>query len=298
MSDDVTGDLARLLAEAPRSPRRVVCLTEETTETLYRLDAGDLVVGVSGYTVFPPEARAKPKVSAFTTARIDEILSLRPDLVLGFSDLQAHIARELIQRGVAVLIFNQRSIAEILQMVRVLGGIVDRTQQAHAIVDELTPGLEQVAAAAAVLSRRPRVFLEEWNDPLITGIRWWPELVEIAGGTDICADRRDARSARQRVVEPEHIAELNPDAVIASWCGKKVSRRQIVERPGWSRVAAVKEDQLYEIKSAYVLQPGPIALSAGLRQVARIIEAVSKRERLPKMRSDDLRRADGEQSNR
>ena len=292
MDDTSPLSIDRLLDAAPRHPRRIVCLTEETTDTLYRLGAGDRVVGVSGYTVFPPEARAKPRISAFTSARIDKILELNPDLVLGFSDLQAGIASELIERGVPVCVFNQRSIAGILQMIGALGGIVDRSEEAAALVEELAKHLREVASRAATRATRPRVFLEEWNDPLISGIRWWSELVEIAGGTDICRDVRDAQAASGRVVRPEDIAGRDPELVIASWCGKKASERLIVERPGWQDVTAVRNDQLYELKSAYILQPGPVALTDGLRQLEAIVSAVATRQTLPRRRVGELRSAE------
>jgi iron complex transport system substrate-binding protein len=285
--------LEALLTAAPPYPRRVVCLTEETTETLYRIGAGDLVVGVSGYTVRPPEAREKPKVSAFLTAKFDEILALAPDLVLGFSDLQADLAAELVRRGVPVHVFNQRSVAEILQAIRVVGALVGRAEPAARLAKEMTANLRRVAASAAALPRRPRVFFEEWHDPLISGIRWVAELVEIAGGDDVCPEARASQGAKGRIFDPAEIARRDPDVVIASWCGRKASRAAIVARPGWADVRAVRDDQLYEVKSTYILQPGPAALTDGIDQVARIVAAVSRGERLPRRREGELRRADG-----
>jgi iron complex transport system substrate-binding protein len=284
--------LERLLAHAPRHPRRVVCLTEETAEVLYRIGAGDLVVGVSGYTVRPPQARTKPKVGAFVTVKYDVIESLAPDLVLGFSDLQADLAAELVRRGFAVHVFNQRSVAEILQAVRVTGALVGRSEAADALAEELAANLRRHAAAAEALPRRPRVFFEEWNEPLICGIRWVSELLEIAGGDDVCRDRRASHDARGRIVDPTEIARCDPEVVIASWCGRKALREPILARPGWAEVAAVRSDQLYEVKSTYVLQPGPAALTDGIDQLARIVEAVARGERLPRKREGDLRRAD------
>jgi iron complex transport system substrate-binding protein len=282
-------DLAALLAEAPPHPHRIVCLTEETTETLYRAGAGELVVGVSGFTVRPPEARRKPRVSSFLSADAERILALRPDLVVGFSDLQADIARDLVRRGVAVLVTNQRSVAEILQTIRAVTAAVGRAEAGEALAAELEAGLRAVAEAGAALPRRPRVFFEEWPDPLIAGIRWVSELVELAGGDDVCAEARASHAARGRIYDPAEIARRAPEVVIASWCGKKARREAIVSRPGWSGVPAVRDDQLYEVKSTIVLQPGPAALTDGVAALARIVAAASRGERLPEHRTEDLR---------
>jgi iron complex transport system substrate-binding protein len=264
--------LEDLLGAAPRYPERIVCLTEETTETLYRIGAGDLVVGVSGYTVRPPEARRKPKVSTFLDAEFDKILALRPDLVIGFSDLQADLGRELAKRGVPVAIFNQRSIAEILQTVRVTGAIVGRAEEADRLAGALEAHVREVGARAAELSRRPRVFFEEWLDPLISGIRWCSELVEVAGGDDVCAAAtRSQQGAQGRNFDPAENARRDPEIVIASWCGRKVDKRKIVAREGWDRVTAVRDDRIHEIKSALILQPGPAALTDGLDAIAAIL---------------------------
>jgi iron complex transport system substrate-binding protein len=284
-------NLDLLLASAPRYPERIVCLTEETTEVLYRIGAGDRVVGVSGYTVRPPEARRKPKVSAFVTAKFDAVLDLRPDLVLGFSDLQADIASELVRRGVAVHVFNQRSLAEILQAVRVVGALVGLAGPAEALADELAANLRRHAALAAALPRRPRVFFEEWHDPLISGIRWVTELVEVVGGEDVCPEVRGEQGAKGRVHDPAEVARRDPEVVVASWCGRKALRDRIVARPGWDAVTAVREDQLYEVKSTYILQPGPAALTDGVDQLARIVRALAHGERLPRRHPTDLRRA-------
>lgn len=283
--------LDELLAGAPPHPRRVVCLTEETTETLYRIGAGDLVVGVSGFTVRPPEARRKPRISSFLDADFERILSLRPDLVVGFSDLQADIARELVRRGVPVLVTNQRSVAEILQAVRAVTAMVGRAGEGAALAGELEAGLRRVAERAAGLPRRPSAFFEEWPDPLIAGIRWVSELLEIAGADDVCREARESQAARGRIFEPAEVARRDPEIAIASWCGKKASRERIAGRPGWSRVRAVAQDRLYEVKSALILQPGPAALTEGLAQLARIVEAAVRGEELPAPRPGDLRRA-------
>jgi iron complex transport system substrate-binding protein len=286
-------DPAALLALAPPHPRRVVSLTEETTETLYRIGAGELVVGVSGFTVRPPEARRKPKVSTFLTADADAIVALRPDLVVGFSDLQADVARDLVRRGVPVLITNQRSVAEILQTIRLVTAAVGRGEDGARLAAALEAGLLQVAAEAASLPRRPRAFFEEWPDPLISGIRWVSELIELAGGEDVCAETRGSQAAQGRIKAPEEVARRDPEVVIASWCGKKARREAIVGRPGWGEVRAVREDQLYELPSAVILQPGPAALEDGVRALAAILAAVARGEKLPAAREGDLRRPPG-----
>ena len=252
-------------------PSRIVCLTEETTETLYLLGEGDRVVGVSGYTVRPPEARQKPKVSAFINARFDKIEALRPDLVLAFSDLQADIARELIRRGYPVYTFNQRSVAEILQMVRIVGALVGRADAGDALARRLEAGLEEIRARAALFEVRPRVFFEEWDEPLISGIRWVEELIDIAGGDGIFPELRDKALGKDRIADPAAVIARNPDVIVASWCGKAMKKRTIVERPGWNRVNAVRDDAIHEIKSTYILQPGPASLTEGVRQLHEII---------------------------
>jgi iron complex transport system substrate-binding protein len=286
-------NVEHLLAMAPPYPRRVVCLTEETTETLYRIGAGDLVVGVSGFTVRPPEARRKPRVSSFIDADFERILALRPDLVIGFSDLQADIARELARRGVPVLVTNQRSVAEILQTVRAVTAMVGRGEEGEALARALEAQLIRVADEAAVLPRRPRVFFEEWPDPLIAGIRWVSELLEIAGAVDVCVESRSSQAAKGRVYDPADVATRNPEVVIASWCGRKARRERISSRPGWDRVRAVRDDQLYEVKSSIILQPGPAALTDGLDELARIVAAAARGEQLPAKREGELRTAAG-----
>jgi iron complex transport system substrate-binding protein len=248
-------------------PRRIVCLTEETTETLYLLGQGDRVVGVSGYTVRPPEARQKPKVSAFINAKFDKIEALKPDLVLTFSDLQADLAAELVKRGIAVVSFNQRSVAEILQMIRMLGGLVGCQSAAEQLADNLSADLERIRDAASRFSARPRTFFEEWDEPLISGIRWVEELVEIAGGTPMFPELASASLARDRIVDPAEVARRDPEVIFASWCGKKMKKATIVGRPGWDKVGAVRNDRIYEIKSTYILQPGPASLTDGVRQL-------------------------------
>ena len=283
--------IAAMLTSAPRYPERIVCLTEETTEILYSLGAGDRVVGISGFTVRPKEARQKPKVSSFLDANFERILELKPDLVLGFSDLQADLARELIKRGVPVYTFNQRSLAEILQTVRVVGALAGLAKEAEALAETLKANLERHAREAQALPRRPRVFFEEWHEPLISGIRWCSELVELVGGEDVCAETRSQQGAKGRIFEPTEVARRDPEVVIASWCGRKASEKLIRARPGWSEVSAVKNDQLYEVKSTLILQPGPAALTDGVAEVARIVAAAARGEHLPRPRAGDLRRA-------
>ncbi|MBV9746198.1 MAG: ABC transporter substrate-binding protein [Acidobacteriia bacterium] len=232
----------------------------------------DRIVGISGFTARPPEARrTKPKVSAFTSAKFDQILALEPDLVIGFSDLQAEIARELIARGVNVLVFNQRSVEEILDTILAVARLVGAQERGLALVVELRYGLDAIRRSASSLPRRPAVFFEEWNEPLISGIRWVDELVEIAGGSPIFPELRACPHAKGRIVGPSAVLERNPEVVIASWCGRKVNKDAIRARPGWRQIRHV-----YEIKSTYILQPGPAALTDGVRQLHSIIAEVAE----------------------
>lgn len=281
-----------LLGHAPRTPERIVCLTEETTEILYAIGEGHRVVGVSGYTLRPKEARKKPKVSSFLDANFDRILELKPDLVLGFSDLQKDLARELIERGVPTYVFNQRSIAEILQTIVVVSGLVGAQDRGLALAQSLEKRLRSIAETSAKLPRRPRVFFEEWPDPLIANIRWVGELVEIAGGDDLGKATREEQGAKGRFADAEAIAAKDPEVIIASWCGKKAQPDVIRSRAGFASTTAVSQDQLYEIKSVYILQPGPAALTEGVNQLARIIAAVANGEHAGPPRKNSLRRAD------
>jgi len=253
-------------------PRRIVCLTEETVETLYLLGEQDRIVGISGYVVRPPQARReKPRVSAFTSAKIDKILALEPDLVLTFSDLQADIVADLIRQGVAVHAFNHRTVAGILDMMRMVGAIVGAEVKAAEIVTEMQSRLDDARRAAAVLDRHPRVFFEEWDDPLISGIGWVSELVGIAGGIDVFPDRARQSAAKDRIVSPADVVAAAPDIIIGSWCGKKFQPAMVRARPGFVLVPAVRNDQLHEIKSSLILQPGPAALTDGLARIQTII---------------------------
>ena len=254
-----------------RYPSRIVCLTEETTETLYLLGQGDRIVGVSGYTVRPPEARLKPKVSAFISAKFDAIEALKPDLVLAFSDLQADLAAELVRRGLNVVVFNQRSVAEILQMIAMLGGLIGCQRQAEQLAARLGSDLDSLREAGSRLPQRLRVFFEEWDEPLISGIRWVEELVEIAGGAPIFPELANAGLARDRIVDPLEVARRDPQVIFASWCGKRVKKATIRSRPGWGATSAVRDDRIFEIKSTNILQPGPASLTDGVRQMHAIL---------------------------
>lgn len=252
-------------------PRRVVCLTEETTETLYLLGEGDRVVGISGYTVRPPEARRKPKVSSFLHARYEKIEALEPDLVLAFSDLQAEITTELVKRGHTVFTFNQRSIGEILQMIRVLGAVVGVSAKAEALAQALDAGLDDIRRSAARFPRRPRVYFEEWDDPLISGIRWVEELVEVAGGDPIFPDLRSAALGKDRIVTADRVIAAAPEVFIGSWCGKPVRKDKVRARRGWEQVPCIRDNRIYEVKSTFILQPGPAALTEGVRQLHGVL---------------------------
>ena len=254
-------------------PRRIICLTEETVETLYLLGEETRIVGISGYVVRPARARReKPRVSAFTSADIPKILALEPDLVLTFSDLQADIAAALIRAGIEVHAFNQRSIAQILDMIITLGALVGATPRADRLAGELAAAVEAARLDAARLPRRPKVYFEEWDDPMISGIGWVSELVEAAGGIDIFADRAGCKAAKDRIVAPQDVIARAPEIIIGSWCGKKFQPQRVAKRPGFAGVPAVRDGALYEIKSPLILQPGPAALTEGLAALQAIIE--------------------------
>ncbi len=245
-------------------PERIVCLTEETVETLYLLGEQRRIVGVSGYAVRPPGVRKeKPRVSAFTSADIPKIVALEPDLILTFSDLQAEIAAELVREGYAVHAFNQRDIAGILAMIRMVGALVGASAAAEDLAESYEKRLAGIASATRA-RRRQKVYFEEWDDPLISGIGWVSELIEIAGGEDVFPHLRTQKAAKDRIVAPEDVIAAAPELILASWCGKKVVIDRIRQRPGWSAVPAVREGRIVEIKSPLILQPGPAALTAGL----------------------------------
>lgn len=254
-------------------PQRIVCLTEETTETLYLLGEERRIVGISGFTVRPPRARReKPRVSAFTSAKIDRIMGLAPDLVLGFSDLQADIAAQLIREGVDVRVFNQRSVDEILSMVRGLGGMIGCQGKAEVLAAELETGVDAVRQSASRLVRRPRVYFEEWDDPLISGIQWVSELIQIAGGDNCFPELAGKPLGRDRIIpDPDEVIRREPDIIIGSLCGKKFRPERVAERPRWASLPAVRNGHVAEVKSAIILQPGPAALTDGLGELHKIV---------------------------
>ena len=260
-------------------PQRIVCLTEEPTEVLYALGEEQRIVGISGFTVRPPRARKeKPKVSAFTSAKIDEILKLQPDFVVGFSDIQADIARELIKAGVEVWISNHRSVAGIIDYIRRLGALVGAHARADAYARRAEAHLVDVAEAASALPRRPRVYFEEWDEPLISAIQWVAELIRIAGGDDVFPERAEQSLARNRILaDPHEVVRRAPDIIFGSWCGKKFRPDRVAARAGWDAIAAVRDGELHEIKSPIILQPGPAALFDGLDAMHRVIAAWAAR---------------------
>jgi iron complex transport system substrate-binding protein len=254
-------------------PERIVCLTEETVETLYLLGEERRIAGISGYVVRPPHARReKPRVSAFTSADIPKILGLRPDLVLTFSDLQADIAAELIRNGIDVHAFNQRSVTEILDMIRTLGALVDATDRASTLVKSLAKGLADARERASQLRQNPKVYFEEWDNPMISGIKWVSELIDFAGGRDIFAELSGCKQAKERIVTTEEIIRREPEIIIGSWCGKKFRPEKVATRSGFECLPAVCRGAIHEIKSSLILQPGPAALTDGLSALQDIIE--------------------------
>ena len=256
-------------------PQRIICLTEETVETLYLLGAQDRIAGITGYTARPPKARKeKPRVSAFTSAKIPKILALKPDLVLGFSDLQADIAAELIRHGVEVYVFNQRDVVGTLKMIRTLGRLVGREEEASQLAAVYETRIATMRAEVAEWKRKPTVYFEEWYDPIISGIGWVSELIEIAGGSDCFGELAVHQDAKNRIIaDQEDVISRDPDIIIGSWCGKRFHPQKVAERPGWKDIKAVKTESVFEIKSANILQPGPAALSDGLDQLHTIILA-------------------------
>lgn len=257
-------------------PQRIVCLTEETVETLYLLGEQDRIVGISGTTKRPMEARRdKPRISTFTTVQTEKVLELKPDLVFGFSDIQADVARELIAAGLDVFIYNHRSVDEILEMVRMVARIIGEEEKGLSLANELAGNLDDVRRSAAELSHRPRVYFEEWFDPLISGIQWVSELIAIAGGEDIFPElARSALATGRIVADPDEVVGRRPDVIIGSWCGKKFKPDKVRARSGWDQIPAIQNDHLYEIDSADILQPGPAALTDGVRQLHEIMEEV------------------------
>lgn len=257
-----------------RYPQRIVCLTEETTETLYLLGEQERIVGISGFTVRPPEARKeKPKVSAFTSAKIGKIIDLEPDLVLGFSDLQADIAADLVKAGIEVHVFNHRSVEEILNMIVQLGALVGAGQKALDWVAAWEEKRDHLLAALPPVEQRPQVYFEEWDDPIITGIRWVAELIGLAGGIEVFPEHSAQSLGRNRILaDHTEVIRRAPDIILGSWCGKKFRPEKVAARPGWEAIPAVRDGQLFEIKSATILQPGPAALTDGLDEMVGIVK--------------------------
>jgi iron complex transport system substrate-binding protein len=260
-------------------PERIVCLTEETVETLYLLGEDRRIVGVSGYAVRPPQVRReKPRIAAFISADIPKILALKPDLVLTFSDLQADIVAELIRAGVAVHAFNQRDVPGILAMIRTVGALVGASERADTLAHELSARLDRVRHESAALPRKPRVYFEEWDEPMISGIGWVSQLVDVAGGVDVFANLSANKSAKDRIVSPGQVIRAAPDIVIGSWCGKKFVPARFAARAGFSDIPAVRTGWLREIKSTIILQPGPAALTDGLDRLASVIREWSQQQ--------------------
>jgi len=250
---------------APIGPQRIVCLTEEPTEILYTLGEGQRIVGISAYTVRPSEAKQeKPVVSAFIDGSVHKICALKPDLIIGFSDIQADLARKLIAANQQVLIFNQRSLQEILEVILAIGSLVGRQLEAVQLCDRYLRRLESIQTQNANRYERPRVYFEEWDEPMISGIQWVSELIDIAGGGDIFSDRARGKLAKERFVQAEEVIEAQPDIVFASWCGKPFDSVAFRARPGFDRLPAVQKDQIHEVPSELILQPGPACLTAGL----------------------------------
>lgn len=254
-------------------PERIICLTEETTEILYLLGAGEKIVGISGFTRRPPEARkSKPKVSTYIDANYEKIEKLRPDFIFAFSDMQAEIVKKLTLRGHQVVVFNQRTVGEILKNILVIGSIAGRQKEAEKLVGSYERRIKLIGGRAKKLKNRPAVYFEEWYDPMISGISWVSQLIEIAGGRDIFPELRDKKSGKERIVDPAEVIKRNPDIIIGSWCGKKFRKNIVRQREGWSKISAVKNKRLHEINSSLILQPGPAALTEGLDKLVEIIQ--------------------------
>jgi len=261
-----------------RFPERIVCLTEETTETLYLLGEERRIVGISGYTVRPPRARReKPRVSAFLSAKYEKILELEPDLVLGFSDLQADIARDLAKAGLNVVLFNQRSVDDILSMILTLSSMVGAADKGMALIGRLEKNLDEIRERAKAFPRRPRVYFEEWDEPMISAIRWVSELIEIAGGEDVFRELSFSQAATGRVIADGNlVVERQPEVIFGSWCGKKYRPERVAARAGWGQIPAVRNHELHEVKSAEILQPGPAALTDGVRRIHEVLSRFSR----------------------
>ncbi|HVJ07823.1 MAG TPA: cobalamin-binding protein [Acidisarcina sp.] len=262
-------------AKSQAFPSRIVCLSDEASELLYLMGEQERIVGVSGFSTRPPEVRSKPRVSTFRDANFEAIEKLDPDLIITYSDVQAEITKEAIQRGLPVLNFNQRSVSEIFEFIALIARLVNQQDKGRQLIAAYEMELQGIANAAAEFARRPRVFFEEWNDPIISGIGWVEELIEIAGGEPIFPELRKAPKAKDRVVFPEQVIKRNPDVIIASWCGMKVKKESICSRAGWDKIPAVRNGHVYEIPSSHILQPGPACLTDGVRELHRILASVT-----------------------
>lgn len=263
------------------SPERIVCLTEETTETLYLLGEQDRIVGISGFTVRPKQARKeKPKVSAFIDAKIDKILELKPDLVIGFSDIQANIAKALIEKGVNVWINNHRSVEEIFKMIIQLGALVNQKEKAIELVIDYKMRIEEINSITNAWTIKPKVYFEEWYDPIITGIKWVSEIIELAGGNDVFPTPKNGCLAKNRIIKPKKVIEANPDIILASWCGKKFKKKKMLNRKNWEEINAIKQNEIYEIDSSIILQPGPASISEGIEIMHSIFQSWCEKNKI------------------
>jgi iron complex transport system substrate-binding protein len=263
--------MVRISAEYPK---RIICLAEEFTETLYLLGRDDLIAGISGFTVRPPEARkTKPKVCTFIEANYEKIYSLKPDLIFAFSDLQAEIVKELVRNGMNVFCFNQRSISDILSMMRTIGAIIGENKKSDKLVSSIEKNLKKIYASSQKIKLKPKIYFEEWDEPMISGIQWVEEIIEVCGGETIFPELRYGSLAKDRFVKPEDVIKRNPDIILASWCGKGVKINKIKSRLGWENINAVKNNKIYEIKSSIILQPGPASLTDGVKTISEIIQA-------------------------
>lgn len=254
-------------------PKRIVCLTEEPTEILYLLGEENRIIGISGFTVRPERAkREKPKVSAFTSANIKKIIEMKPDLVIGFSDIQSKIAEELIRNGLTVLINNHRTVEEILKVILQIGSLVGKTKASLELIHTIQKETQDIQTLGKTFTKKPKVYFEEWFDPIITGICWVSELIEIAGGEDIFNEHRNFSLAKDRIVkDPEEVVRRNPDIILVSWCGKEFEKEKLINRPNWKQISAVRNDFVFEIDSSIILQPGPAALTDGLKEISKIL---------------------------
>ncbi|MDT3740138.1 MAG: cobalamin-binding protein [Candidatus Kapabacteria bacterium] len=263
-----------MISLKPSKPQRIICMTEETTETLYRIGADELIVGITEYTVRPPRAKLeKPVISRYLDADIDSILNLKPDIVLAWSDLQADIVRELIKKGIEVYCFNHRSVEGILSMILKLGSLVGYESQAVKLTDELITNIRIAESESQNLKYRPKVYFEEWFSPLITGICWVSEIIEICGGVDVFSENRVHQDAKGRILENDsEVIRRNPDIMLASWCGKPFRKNTVLKRKGWNEINAVKNDAIYDIDAGIILQPGPATLSDGINIIKRIVQ--------------------------